>query len=89
MTVYYSEIVREAGAPNGTGSGQAEVVWSACSPLAHGDIFGTLSVLDRTIVGSEGGVALTNITSSPKVLYWATDLAVAMLHQGFALFRDR
>jgi hypothetical protein len=44
-----------------------------------------LSVLDRTIVGSEGGVALTKITSSPKVLYWASDLAVGMLHQGFAL----
>lgn len=85
----YSEIVREAGALNGMGSGQAEVVWSACSSLAHGDLFGMLSVLDRTIVGSEGDVALAKITSSPKVLCWATDLAVEMLHQGFALFKDR
>ncbi|MEV0478291.1 hypothetical protein, partial [Streptomyces prunicolor] len=85
----YSEIVREAGALTPMGSGQAEVVWSSCSSLAHGDMHGTLSVLERNIVDTQGRVNLTQITSSPKVLFWATDRTVAMLQRGFDLFEER
>lgn len=84
----YSEIVREAGTLTPMGD-QAEVVWSSCSSLAHGDTYGTLSVLERTIVGTQGHVNLAQITSSPKVLFWATDRTVAMMQRGFDLFKER
>ncbi|MEU4685335.1 hypothetical protein [Streptomyces xinghaiensis] len=85
----YSEIVREAGALTPMGSREAEIVWSSCSSLAHGDIHGALSVLERNIVDTQGHVNLAQITSSPKVLFWATDRTVAMLQRGFDLFRER
>ncbi|WP_225656896.1 hypothetical protein [Streptomyces pseudogriseolus] len=47
-----SEIVREAGALTPMGSAEAEVVWSSCSSLAHGDIHGTLSIL--SLIRDEG-----------------------------------
>ncbi|MBZ6256821.1 hypothetical protein KVH22_14885 [Streptomyces olivaceus] len=84
----YSEIVREAGGLTSMGS-EAEAVWSSCSSLAHGDMYGTLSVLERNIVGTHGRVSLAQITSSPKVLFWATDRTVAMLRRGFELFQER
>ncbi len=34
------------------GSAEAEVVWSSCSSLAHGDIHGTLSIL--SLIRDEG-----------------------------------
>lgn len=85
----YSEIVREAGALTPMGAGEAEVVWSSCSSLAHGDIYGTLSILERTVVDTRARVNLTQITSSPKVLFWATDRTVAMMRRGFDLFEER
>ncbi|MFJ8249953.1 hypothetical protein [Streptomyces sp. NPDC094466] len=85
----YSEIVREAGALMPMGAGEAEVVWSSCSSLAHGDFYGTLSILERNIVDTQGRVHLTQITSSPKVLFWATDRTVAMMQRGFELFKAR
>ncbi|GGY10460.1 hypothetical protein [Streptomyces anandii] len=85
----YSEIVREAGALTPMGSAEAEVVWSSCSSLAHGDIYSTLSILERNIVGTQGRVNLAQITSSPKVLFWATDRTVAMMQRGFELFKER
>jgi hypothetical protein len=68
---------------------EAEVVWTSCSSLAHGDTYGTLSVLERTIVGTQDRVNLAQITSSPKVLFWATDRTVAMMQRGFDLFKER
>jgi hypothetical protein len=71
------------------GAGEAEVVWSSCSSLAHGDVYGTLSVLESNVVDTQGRVNLTQITSSPKVLFWATDRTVAMMQRGFDLFKER
>ncbi|MGW2688745.1 hypothetical protein ACWC6I_36980 [Streptomyces sp. NPDC001414] len=85
----YSEIVREAGALTTMQATEAEVVWSSCSSLAHGDVYGTLSVLERDIVGTQGRVNLAQITSSPKVLFWATDRTVTMMQRGFDLFKER
>ncbi|MFJ7116577.1 hypothetical protein ACIQW4_25845 [Streptomyces albogriseolus] len=84
----YSEIVREAGGLTPMGP-EAEAVWSTCSSLAHGDMHGTLSVLERDVVGTQDLVSLARITSSPKVLFWATDRTVAMLQHGFGLFQER
>ncbi len=85
----YSELVREAGALMPMGGGEAEVVWRSCSSLAHGDVYGTLSILERNIVDTQDRVNLAQITSSPKVLFWATDRTVAMLQRGFDLFQER
>ncbi|MFJ9422772.1 hypothetical protein [Streptomyces sp. NPDC101249] len=85
----HSEIVREAGALLPMGADEAEVVRSSCSSLAHGDTYGTLSVLDHTIVDTQGRVNLAQITGSPKRLFWAADRTVAMLRRGFELFRKR
>lgn len=67
----------------------AEAVWSSCSSLAHGDMHGTLSVLERRIVDTQGRVHLTQVTSSPMVLFWATAPTVAMMQRGFDLFKER
>lgn len=85
----YTNIVRSAGESVPMGADQAEVAWSSCSAMAHGDTHGTVSILDNQRVGTEGTVALNRVTSSPKVLYWATDLTVAMLQRGFDLFKQR
>lgn len=85
----YSEIVREAGALTSMGAGEAEVVWSSCSSLAHGDVYGTLSILEGSVVETQGRVNLMQITSSPKVLWWIADRTVAMLQRGFDLFKER
>lgn len=71
------------------GASQAEAVWSGCSSLAHGDVYGTLSILERSVVETQGRVNLMQITSSPKVLFWATDRTVAMMRRGFELFKER
>lgn len=85
----YSEIVREAGDLTPMGATEAEAVWSGCSSLAHGDVYGTLSILERSVVETQGRVNLMRITSSPKVLFWATDRTVAMMRRGFDLFKER
>lgn len=85
----YKEIVREAGAQTPMGADQAEIAWSGCSSLAHGDVYGTLSILERNVIHTQGRVNLTQITSSPRVLWWATDLAVAMMRRSFDLFKER
>ncbi|AZQ36594.1 hypothetical protein EJ357_26745 [Streptomyces cyaneochromogenes] len=85
----YSEIVREAGTLAPMGAAEAEIVWSSCSSLAHGDIYGTLSILERNMVVTQGRMNLAQVTSSPKVLFWATDRSVAMMQRGFDLFKER
>ncbi len=39
----YKDIVREAGALTPMGADQAEVIWSGCSSLAHGDTYEPLA----------------------------------------------
>lgn len=85
----YKDIVREAGVQTAMGADQAEIVWSSCSSLAHGDVYGTLSILERNVIDTQGRVNLAQITSSPQVLWWATDRAVAMMQRGFDLFKER
>jgi hypothetical protein len=85
----YKDIVRDAGALTAMGADQAEIVWSCCSSLAHGDSYGTLSILQRNVIDTQGNVNLAQITSSPLFLWWATDHAVAMMQRGFALFKER
>ncbi|MEU8362677.1 hypothetical protein AB0C27_42340 [Nonomuraea sp. NPDC048882] len=85
----YSHIVRGAGDLTPLGADVAQVVWSGCSALAHGDAFGTLSILDRQIVAKAGDVATIRITGSISSLFWCTVTATVMIEQGFQLYRQR
>ncbi|MFD0367638.1 hypothetical protein [Streptomyces sp. NPDC127114] len=85
----YKRIVRAAGLELGMGEDEAEVIWSACSSLAHGDVTGTLAFLDHQVVASDGSVALAQVTGSISLLYYATHFGVKMVDRGFRLYEER
>lgn len=85
----YKQIVREAGQEMSGSADVADVLWSACSALAHGDSIGTLSFLDRKELESDGTVTLTEITGSIPLLYRTAQFSVGMLGFGFALYERR
>lgn len=82
-------IVQEAGRTHGVGADVAELIWKACSSLAHGDSSGALALLDRRIVESDGSVALAETTGSISLLFFSTHFAVGMVSQGVSLYRQR
>lgn len=65
------------------------MVWRSCSAIAHGDISGTLNVLEREIVSTEEGVALARVTGDIKMLFQMTYCAVQVLKRGFSLYHQR
>jgi hypothetical protein len=71
------------------GEDLAELVWSACSSLAHGDSTGTLAFLDRKILESDSTVALAQITGSISLLFHVTHFAVRMVDRGSRLYEQR
>jgi hypothetical protein len=85
----YSEIVKAAGELTTLGADIAEVVWSGCSSLAHGDISGTIGLLDKEIVESVGDVNHVRITGSVGGLYWCTVASFVVINSGFDLFSAR
>ncbi|MFH8939517.1 hypothetical protein [Streptomyces griseosporeus] len=85
----YKRIVREAGQEMPMGADVAELIWSACSSLAHGDTTGTLAFLDRKIIETDGTVALAEITGSISLLFHATYFAVRMVDRAAALYQQR
>lgn len=85
----YSHIVREAGDLTVLGADLADVIWSGCSSIAHGDLSRTLGILDKQIVARDKGVAYARVTGSISGPYWTTAGAVRMIEQGFNLYRHR
>lgn len=85
----YSDIVRAAGELTAIGADVAEVVWSGCSSLAHGDISGTVGLLDKEIVERVGDVNHVRVTASVSGLYWTTVAAFVMIKSGFDFFGRR
>ncbi|GAB1694916.1 hypothetical protein [Krasilnikovia sp. M28-CT-15] len=85
----YSDIVKAAGELTELGADLAEVVWSGCSSLAHGDITGTIALLDREIVERVGDIHHVRITASVSGLYWCTIASFVLINAGFDLFRTR
>lgn len=85
----YTEIVRGAGDHTALGADLVDVIWSGCSSLAHGDLSGTLGLLEKEILGREKGVALAQVTGSISNLYWTTVGAVAVINHGFYLYEQR
>ncbi|MBF8184806.1 hypothetical protein ITP53_03420 [Nonomuraea sp. K274] len=86
----YTAIVREAGelTPR-LGGDVAQAVWSGCSALAHGDTFGTMSMLDKEIVARNDDIALVRVTGSISSLFWCTVAATLVIERGFQLFQER
>ncbi|WP_433466497.1 hypothetical protein [Spirillospora sp. CA-128828] len=89
----YSLIVREAGDLAGIGADLAEVVWSGCSSLAHGDQYGTLGLLDKEVMARATvrgrDMAMTRVTGNISNLYWTTFAAMWMVEEGFRLYQAR
>jgi hypothetical protein len=71
------------------GADITEFIWSGCSSLAHGDLSGTLGLLDKEIVARDKDVAYTRVTDSISGLYWSTVGAALMIEYGFNLYLDR
>lgn len=84
----YFKIVREAGALISIGADFAEVVWRGCSALAHGDIAGTLALVDREEVARSDGVTTVRMTGSIGVMYAFADTAATMIDRGFTLYQQ-
>ena len=85
----YSDIVREAGSLTVLGADIADVIWSGCSSIAHGDLSGTLGMLDKEIIARDRGVAYARVTGSIGGLYWTTAGAVRVIEHGFNLYAQR
>ncbi|MEV6105852.1 hypothetical protein AB0M28_14205 [Streptomyces sp. NPDC051940] len=85
----FKSVVRAAGdSIPGMGADQAEVVWSACSSLAHGDLH-SMSFLDREVVSRHNNVALTRLSNDTTTLLWATSVSAQMLEHAVKLYEMR
>ncbi|TYB43859.1 hypothetical protein [Actinomadura chibensis] len=89
----YKDMVRDAAPAAGYSADTAELIWSACSALAHGDTHGTLSVLDKQVTAAQSAkgnrIALARVTGSVSGLYWCTLAATSMLSAGYDLYAQR
>jgi hypothetical protein len=73
----YREIVRVAGAQVAPALQVAEVIWKACSAIAHGDMRGTATYLSGETIGQAApGVAVNQI--SANVLLTVTGAIAAL-----------
>jgi hypothetical protein len=71
------------------GADIADVIWTRCSSIAHGDLSGTLGMLDREIIARINGVAYARVTGSISGLYWSVVGTVVVIERGFNLYRQR
>ncbi|MEU1017138.1 hypothetical protein [Streptomyces sp. NPDC005898] len=85
----YGAIVNDAGSRTSLGGEQAELYWSACSSLAHGDLSGTLAVLDRVVTATDGQVGWVRLTGSVQALLVITRFTLDMVDHAFDLYRRR
>ncbi|MEV5576349.1 hypothetical protein AB0L06_40490 [Spirillospora sp. NPDC052269] len=89
----YKDMARDAAPAAGYTSDTAEVIWSICSALAHGDTHGTLSALDKQVTAARSAkgndIAEIHLTSPVSGLYWCTLAATSMLSAGFELYAQR
>jgi hypothetical protein len=85
----YSEIVREGGDLTVLGAELTEVIWRGCSSIAHGELSGTLGMLDKEILARDKDIAYARVTGSISGLYWTTAGAVRMIGHGFDLYSQR
>jgi hypothetical protein len=84
----HEEVVRAAGEATFHDGDLAVVLWKGCSGLAHGDIWATLSMLDREVRQhpSASNVFNAEITAPTAGLVAVLKHTVFILDRGFALF---
>jgi hypothetical protein len=82
----YESIVQEAGRTHGMGADVAELIWKACSSLAHGDSPGTLALLDRRV-----GVSVPSLPGlgDDSIPAWGRKLTVVCPACGVVTHRYR
>lgn len=89
----YKDMVRDAAPEAELQADAAELVWSACSAIAHGDTHGTLSVLDKEVSAGRSvkghDIALARVTGSVSGLFWSMLVAERLLNTGYKLYRQR
>ncbi|MCX5216107.1 hypothetical protein OG689_44035 [Kitasatospora sp. NBC_00240] len=83
----YEVMVADAGTH--IGDAHVRLFWKACSSLAHGDLSGTLAVLDRETARSDGKVATVQFTGSVPALVLFTMAALRMTFSAFDLYTTR
>ncbi len=86
----HGEVVRAAGATILNGDLMV-VLWKGCSGLAHGDIWATLSMLDREVREHPAASNVLNakVTAPIAGLLTVVQGTVRMVDRGFALFDRR
>lgn len=87
--VTYADIVYVAGEKAGIGGAANQLVWSLCSGLAHGDLWGSIHYLKKKIVKRVGNTVIAQTTSDVGNLLLATQASILMLKEGLTLFVQR
>jgi hypothetical protein len=84
----HEEVVRAAGVATILEGDLAVVLWKGCSGLAHGDIWATLSMLDREVRQHPAASNVLNarVTAPIAGLLTVVQGTVLMVDRGFALF---
>ncbi|MFF1872792.1 hypothetical protein [Kitasatospora herbaricolor] len=85
----YGDIVNTAGTLTSVGGARAELFWSACSSLAHGDLTGTLAVLDRETMATDGDISWVRFTGSVMAALVITAKTIDMTEAAFTLYTTR
>ncbi|MDK9499796.1 hypothetical protein QEZ40_005231 [Streptomyces katrae] len=85
----YGDLVNSAGRFMPLGGERAELFWSACSSLAHGDLSGTLAFLDREVTATDGTISLLRLTGSVRALLVITVATLDVVEYAFGLYGRR
>ncbi|MDH6137986.1 hypothetical protein P3T37_007429 [Kitasatospora sp. MAA4] len=95
----YGNVVREAGSQlpqlqksSGERPDMAsllELMWRACSALAHGDLGGSLGQLHREVRATEGDRVFLRLTGSASELRSRTELTCMTVNKAIDLFAER
>ncbi|MGH3648782.1 MAG: hypothetical protein ACRDTM_16605, partial [Micromonosporaceae bacterium] len=85
----WGEILKAAGDRTDVGATLAVVIWKACSGIAHGDFWATISVSERAEIGGNARVTHQRIEANTSTLHYATRITVDMTAAGWALYDAR
>jgi hypothetical protein len=86
----YKDTIRAAGKYIFRDPNRAEVIWKACSSLAHGETLGLYAYSDRNVAGDVSpGVGLVGFTASVSLLHAAVMAAVATMPVARRLYAKR
>jgi hypothetical protein len=88
--VTYEEIVRSAGNQTAVGEVTTCVIWKICSGIAHGDLWTTITALERVeLPGAPAGTAHLRISANVETLFYTTYFAFNMARLAWRLLDER